>query len=77
MGKERAKGSGVGNRPPAYPQVEFLDELDDAVCRHCKLELGDIIELTIVEINLVKNGNYANWFCSCGNKLKIVRKNGD
>lgn len=63
-------------RPPAYPQVEFLDALDDAICRHCHKELGDEIELTMGEILNIKGGLYGNWFCSCGNKLKIVRRNG-
>lgn len=78
MGKERAKSKRVErSRPPAYPQVEFLHELDEAVCRHCQRELGDDIDLELHEIQIIKVGGYANWACKCGNKLKIVRQNGN
>lgn len=63
-------------RPPAYPQVEFLDDLDNVICRHCGLPIGDIIELEMSDISRIKSGLYANWMCLCQNVFKIVRRNG-
>lgn len=74
MDKKRKERDQVRQRPPAYPQVEHLHELDDAVCRHCNKPIGDDIELELKDIKALKAGIifYLNWFCTCGNKFKII-----
>lgn len=68
-------------RPPAYPQVEFLQDVQESMisCRHCGDQIdGDIWDaLTKKDVDAIRKGDFRKWtHPKCGNIIKIVLQYG-
>lgn len=68
------------DKPPAYPQVEFLQDIQyfNIKCRYCGVQIDSDIwnDLTKKDVDAIRAGAYRKWSCKCTNVVKIVLEHG-
>lgn len=68
-----------GLKPPAYPQVEFIQDIQsiEVYCRYCGTRIDDKIwdDLTKKDVESIRSGKPMKWACNCNNIVKMILEN--